>query len=75
MPCRIVLPGDQKITLAVDKTTKLTGRGIDAKSNAAASGSAGIDSLVQPSDSVVVTYSNSGGRLQASEIHVRLVTK
>jgi hypothetical protein len=69
----VALPGDNKITLTVDKATKLTGRGLDTKS--ATSGSTGIDGLVKPSDSVVVTYSEAGGKLHASEVHVRLITK
>ena len=71
----IVLPGDGKITLAVDKTTKLTGRGLNTKSNATSSGSTSVDGLVKPSDSVVVTYSDTGGKLHATEIHVRRITK
>lgn len=73
----IVLPGDNKITLVVDNTTKLTGRGLGTRANMTAEGHpASLEGLVKPSDSVVVTYSEpGGGKLHATEIHVRFTRR
>jgi hypothetical protein len=70
----IVVAGDTKITLAVDKETKLSGPGLGEKTNGT-QGSASLDTLVKPSASVVVTYSDVDGKLRATEVHVRQVTK
>ena len=70
----ILLPGDTKITLVVDKDTKLSGRGLDGRTHGTQN-PATIDSLVKKSDSVVVTYSDAGGTLRATEVNVRLVVK
>ena len=70
----ILVAGDSKITVTVDKDTKLSGPGLGEKANGK-QGAASLDSLVKPSDSVVVTYSDAGGTLRATEVHVRQVTK
>ena len=70
----VVLPGDTKITLAVDKDTKLSGRGLEGRTNGTPS-PASFDTLVKKSDSVVVTYSDAGGTRRATEVNVRLVVK
>ena len=73
----IVLPGDNKLMLAVDKTTKLTGRGLNIGNGTTAEERlAKLATLLKPADSVVVTYTDAGGgKLQASEIHVRQVAR
>ena len=74
----IVIGGRDKMTFVVDDATKVIGRGLGTKTQAikAEGRSATIPDLVKPSDNVVVAYvEEGGGKLRATEINVRLVTK
>lgn len=74
----IVTGGKDKMTLVVDTSTKVIGRGLGTKTRAvkAEGRSTTIADLVKPSDSVVVTYVDSGeGKLRATQVNVRLITK
>ena len=74
----ILLAGTEKMTLVVDSQTKVIGRGLGTKARAikAEGRSSTITDLVKASDSVVVTYvDDGGGKLRATEVNVRLVTK
>lgn len=74
----IVTGGKDKMTMVVDGATKVIGRGLGTKTRTikAEGRSATISELVKPSDSVVVTYVDAGeGKLRATEINVRLITK
>lgn len=69
-----ITAGSTKLVIKVDKSTKVTGRGAEARG--ARDGQKPVQELVQANDSVVVTYSGATPEsLLASEIHVRQVTK
>lgn len=69
-----ILVGGDKMTLVVNDATKVTGRGLEAK--AKTSNGKGLTDLIKPSDSVVVKYVDAeDGKLRATEIHVRLISK
>lgn len=74
----IVTGGKDKMTFLVDGATKVIGRGLSTKTRAikAEGRSTTVPELVKASDSVVVTYVDAGdGKLRATEINVRLITK
>jgi len=74
----IVLAGSEKMTLAVDRETQVVGKGLGTKTRALKEeGKApAINDLVNPSDSVVVTYVDAGaGQLKATEVNVRQTAK
>ena len=67
-----------RMTLAVDSATKIVGKGLGTKTQTmkAKGLSTAITDLVKSSDIVVVTYVDAGeGKLRATEINVRLITK
>jgi hypothetical protein len=73
-----ILVGAEKMTLAVDNATKITGKGLDgnAKPSKGDGNASAITDLVKTSDSVVVKYVDAGGgKLRATEINVRLISK
>ena len=69
-----ILVGGDKLTLVVDDATKVSGKGLDSK--AKASTGKGLTDMIKSSDSVVVKYVDAdGGKLRATEIIVRQITK
>ena len=74
----IVLAGSEKMTLAVDRDTQVVGKGLGTKTRAMKEDgkSPAINDLVNASDSVVVTYVESGaGQRRATEVNVRQTAK
>jgi hypothetical protein len=74
----IVLPGAEKMTLAVDRNTQVVGKGLGTKTRAMKEDgrAPAINDLVNASDSVVVTYVDAGaGQLRATEVNVRQAAK
>lgn len=72
----LMLPGNNKIVVRVDKATKIVGRGLEGRTAAAtADGLPAVEQLVKPADAVVVTYSDVDGEQLAKEIHVRIAAK
>lgn len=70
-----VRPGNETLTLAVDTSTRVTGKGVGTKvrSLKAANKSAQITDLVEQNDSVVVEYQDGGsGTLRATRVDVRV---
>jgi hypothetical protein len=74
----VTLPGAQKISVAVDDSTKVVGKGLGTKTRSmkADGKAAAIGDLVKAADTVVVTYvDEGGGKLRATEINVRQSAK
>ena len=74
----IVLGGSEKLALAVDRDTRVVGKGLGTKTRQLKEQGKppAIDDLVSPSDSVVVTYVDAGaGQLKATEVNVRQTAK
>lgn len=70
-----VRPGNDTITLAVDGSTRVTGKGVGTKTRSlkAEKKSVQITDLVEPNDSVVVEYRELGnGGLRATRVDVRV---
>ena len=66
------------MTLTVDRDTQVVGKGLGTKTRALKEEgrSPAINDLVNPSDSVVVTYVDAGaGQLRATEVNVRQTAK
>jgi hypothetical protein len=72
-----LVAGSEKITVLVDRDTKVVGRGLGTKTRTmkAEGGAPSLADLVKPSDSVVVTYVESDGKLRATEVNVRATNK
>jgi hypothetical protein len=70
----ILLAGTDRLTVGVDATTKVIGKGLSTRARElkTAGRSPSVLDLVKASDHVVVTYVDGGsGQLRAREIHVR----
>lgn len=69
----VALPGDIKLVVKVDATTKLTGRGVEARGGAGSrEARKPVTDLVKTDDNVVVTYVGATeAERVATEIHVR----
>ena len=68
-------PGSETLTVSVDSSTRVTGKGVGTKVRAmkADNKAPQVSDLVAPNDSVVVEYRDSGsGALLATRIDVRV---
>ena len=74
----ILLAGTERLTVGIDATTKVIGKGLSSRTREmkTAGRSPSIVDLVKPSDHVVVTYMDGGsGQLRAQQINVRSAGK
>lgn len=69
-----IKPGNDTLTLSVDSSTKVTGKGVGTKTRSLKAGNKApqITDLVDVNDSAVVEYHDlGGGKLHAAQISIR----